>query len=126
MMSFLTFLLSRAVPDVRVWKVEIVELATLQRDYCSDLEGGIINSVAWGSMYSLDVRPEPYVYWKRFKEIYPHWKQLAHKYKPSPYSVVIRKLCPEFPTKEALLSWLADVLNLSRGKRRLLYFMEGR
>jgi len=125
MSRFLTSLLSRAVPGVRVWKVEVVEsLVPLQWSF--DFKKMTPYPVKLGVAYSFDVRPEPYIYWRRFREIYPHWKQVAYKYRSATYSVTTRKLCPEFSSRGMLIDWLSDVLSLSPGERNLLYLMEGK
>ena len=93
----LTRVLARATPDVRVTAARIARWPT---------EG----------LYFINVYPVHVEYWMRFKEIYPHWKQVAVNYN-------VAKLlcpCPEFNTEEDLVSWLIDVLGLTRGVKSLL------
>jgi len=111
----LTFLLSRAVPDVCVWRVEVVKSLVPVRIF----RGLKRMCFKTGVSYSFDVRPEPYLYWRRFKEIYPRWRRLAFKCGQR-HSVVICELCPEFASRSMLIEWLSDVLDLSQGERNLL------
>jgi len=70
-----------------------------------------------GQRYFILVTPDHSKYWARFKERYFDSEKLAQE-----RGAKIEVACPEFPTREALLSWLADVLSLSWGVRHLLYF----
>jgi len=115
----LTFILSHAVPDVCVETVQVVESPT-NPQWGLDLEEGAFRVIEAECRYTLDVRPRPYVYWRRFRETFSNWEQLAFKYGATVHSVVVCKLCPEFPSQDALVSWLSDVLNLSPGERKLL------
>jgi len=98
--GFLTFVLSRAVIGVRVDSARIVE---------SDR-----------ATYWIEVEPDHFMYWRRFKEEYPHWVT-AYKYKASfgEYG------CPDFATRRDLISWLFSVLGLTKGERRLLQVWGG-
>lgn len=104
MTQILTYILSRAVPDVYVGSVEVVK-----RDFGS-----------LGARYWLRVEPYHDVYWSRFQELYPHFDRVAAKYGAVGYSLMTGWLCPEFPSKKDLIGWLADTLNLSQGERDLL------
>jgi len=119
MSELLASILARAVPNVHVWKVEVVK-SIVPVQWSFDTKTRATHPVKTEVAYSFDVRPEPYVYWRRFKEIYPHWKQLAYKYKSSPNSVMFCKLCPKFSSRSKLIGWISDVLNLSPGERKLL------
>ncbi|RLI43465.1 hypothetical protein DRO59_00940 [Candidatus Bathyarchaeota archaeon] len=118
-MSYLTFILSRAVPDVRVEMVQVVETPA-NPQWGLDLEAGAFRVIEAEYKYTLDVRPRPHEYWRWFRETFPNWQQLAFKYGATVYSVMVCRLCPEFPSRNALVSWLSDVLSLSPGERRLL------
>jgi len=96
----LTFLLSRAIPDIQV---------TTSR-------------VAWWigarsrRRYFVDVYPEHLRYWSRFREKYPSSVQLALERGAESVTTT----CPEFCSREDLLDWLLDVIGLSQGERNLL------
>jgi len=98
---FLARVLSRAVSKARVDSAKVVTS---------------------GSSYWILVNPNHYSYWKCFKEVYPHWEQAAQRYGVIPDSRGYC-YCPEFTTLQGLLSWLFDVLELTRGERRLLRLM---
>jgi len=67
--------------------------------------------------YFILVSPDHTKYWARFKEEHFNCEELAQE-----YGAKTEVACPEFPTREALLSWLADVLSLPKGVRNLLCF----
>jgi len=67
--------------------------------------------------YFVMVSPNHTKYWTRFKREYSNSVELAQKRGAK----VAITACPEFPTRKTLLSWLADVLSLSDGRRKLLY-----
>jgi len=122
MSQVLTAILSHAVPSVRVWKVEIVESLVPLR-WSFDSKKMTPYPVKLGVAYSFDVRPEPYIYWRRFRKLYPHWEQVAYKYRSTTYSVATCKLCPEFSSRGTLIDWLSDVLSLSPGEKKLLHLV---
>lgn len=115
----MTYILSHAVPDVRVETVRVVESHT-NPHWGLDLEAGAFRLIETEVKYTLDVKPDPYLYWRRFREAFPCYEQIAFKYGASVYSVVVCRLCPEFPSQDALVKWLSDVLDLSPGERKLL------
>jgi len=99
MERFLTYILSRAVPEVHVERVKI--------SYWS-----------MDRTYFISVYPSQMKYWLCFRKKYPHWRQVALKYTME--EQVVSEFCPEFFTQKGLLDWLADTLGLSRGERNLL------
>jgi len=119
MKHLITFILSRAVPDVYVETARMVGTIT-DPQWGLDLEAGAFRLTEIEVKYTLDVKPEPYLYWRRFREAFPCYEQIAFKYGATAYSVVVCRLCPEFPSQDALVKWLSDVLNLSPGERKLL------
>ena len=109
MPQMLTSLLTHAVPDVRV------ESASLVKTF----------RALWLWSYWISVEPNHYRYWQRFKEIYPHWKRVAFTYHARKDSLSSCGFCPEFAALEDLFGWLFEVLELTRGERRLLFLCEG-
>lgn len=99
MKHLLTFVLSRAVPDVRIKSAVLIE-TTIGR-------------------YWIQVEPDHYEYWERFRRMYPYCKQLARARGVEEHDLGYRR-CPEFSSKEALIEWLVDTLNLTQGERNLL------
>jgi len=95
----LTRVLSRAVPEVYVESTMLIK-TTIGR-------------------YWIQVEPDHYKYWERFRKKYPHCVQLAHARGVEELDLGHRR-CPEFHSKEDLLGWLADTLGLSQGERKLL------
>jgi len=95
----LTRVLARAVPDVRV------ESAVLIR--------------ATVGYYWIQVEPDHYEYWERFRKKYPHCAQLARACGVEAWGLMYRG-CPEFRSKEDLLGWLVDTLDLTQGEKSLL------
>lgn len=100
MPQFLTRLLADAVPEVRVESATVVRTTT--------------------NLYWILVNPDHEKYWERFREIYPHWKQVAFTYH---VRLGLRGFCPEFDDLKNLLNWLSAVLSLSRGERKLLLLL---
>jgi len=94
-------LLSRAVPEVHVESAVIVE----------SIEG-----TCW-----ISITPNHYEYWKRFEKAYPHWKRLAHK--AGALSLIME--VPAFPTRENLMNWLLDLLDVPQGGRSLFQLCVG-
>ncbi|RLI50714.1 MAG: hypothetical protein DRP09_19805 [Candidatus Thorarchaeota archaeon] len=109
MMWFVTLVLSHAVPSVYVGLVKVVK-----RDL-----GPL------GGRYWFRVEPHHEVYWTRFQEMYPHFSRVAYDYGAVGYSLMTGWLCPEFPSKEDLIGWLADTLGLTQGERKLLRLSVG-
>jgi len=106
---FLTYILSRAVPEVRVESVRIEHLELLK----------------WGiNEYHIVVEPYHRDYWKCFKRKYPHCNRLARARGVEEWSLMYRS-CPGFHLKEDLLGWLVDTLGLSQGERKLLKILFG-
>jgi len=99
LMQMLTHILSHAVPDVRVKSAVLVKTAI--------------------GRYWIQVEPDHYGYWERFRQMYPHYKQLARARGVKELDLGYRR-CPEFYSEEALIDWLADTLGLSQGERKLL------
>ena len=106
MMRFVTHVLSRAVPSVRVDLVKLVGQGRVK------------------GYYWFWVVPHHDVYWMRFQKDYPHYGQVARFYGAAKHSLISGWRCPEFPTKVSLVDWLADVLNLSCGERNLLRLLK--
>ena len=100
----LTPVLARAVPEVRVESVVLTKTLT--------------------GHYWIRVVPEHYEYWERFKRKYPHCERLARARSVEEWSLTYRS-CPEFHSKEDLLGWLVDTLDLTRGERKLLKILFG-
>jgi len=100
----LTFLLSRAVPDVNVRSARILQWT--RRDYF------------------VSVDPHHRFFWDRFRIRYPHYGRVALKYDVWRDSLD-NSPCPMFPAKGALIDWLSDTLGLSLGERRLLHLCVG-
>jgi len=92
----LTYLLSRAVPNVYVSYAVITD------------SFGVAG-------YFILVDPEHTEYWTWFKRRYPHCVSLAQD-----RGANVNAACPEFPTQKGLLDWLSDTLGLSQGERNLL------
>ena len=97
--------MSRAVPVMRVDSARVVR----------------------GRHYFILVDPAQSVYWTWFKMKCPHWARVANKYEAMSKSMmgelmISVSFLPVFSTKENLISWLSEVLGLSRGERNLLYF----
>ena len=101
LMQVLTSILSRAVPDVQVESVEIVE--------------STIRAWCW-----IQIRPDHEKYWERFMELYPHWKRVGFK-----YGHLDLRSTPTFPSRFLLMGWLSEVLGLTQGERKLLYLNLG-
>ena len=99
-MQVLTYILSRAVPDMRV-SYAVVTDSVRRRGYF------------------ILVDPDHIGYWARFKRRYPYCAHVAQV-----RGARVDVACPEFSTKKELLDWLADILDLSQGERRLLYICE--
>ena len=118
MTHLLTSVLSRAVPEVKVESVQVVGTPTGPQ-WALDLEVGELRLVTIEPKYTFFVKPDPCSYWRRFKEKYPHWAQVALKYGAA-VSPLVCKLCPEFPSRDALVNWLSDTLDLSQGEHNLL------
>jgi len=119
MKHLMTFILSRAVPDVYVETAQIVGTVT-DPQWGLDLVAGAFRLIKIEAKYTLDVKPDPHLYWRRFREAFPWYEQIAFKYGATAYSVVVCRLCLEFPSQDALVGWISDVLNLSPGERKLL------
>ncbi|RLI43466.1 hypothetical protein DRO59_00945 [Candidatus Bathyarchaeota archaeon] len=66
--------------------------------------------------YFINILPAHMEYWVWFKKTYPHWKQVAVSHN----AVALDTPCPEFNTKEDLINWLIDVVNVTEGERSLL------
>jgi len=98
----LTFLLSRAVPDE---SVESARIACWIWKNCF--------------IYSIIVSPRHEVFWERFFKKYPHCERLAFEHGTLGGDSLFR--CPAFSTKEDLINWLSNTLDLSLGERRLLH-----
>ena len=107
--TFLTYILSRAVSGVRVTSATVIRT---DRTKCWFQEIVLGRSTYW-----IQVDPDHSTYWKCFKEAYPNWEQVARRCRTL-------SVCPEFYTKEDLIEWLANTLNLSRGERKLLFLCE--
>jgi len=99
----LTYIMSSAVPHVLVESAVIVRV---------------------NGCYHIHVSPNHLGYWSAFRRRYPEAVTRALKYGArimiDRVGTLVSLACPEFITKEDLLSWLEDVLNLSQGERRLL------
>ena len=102
----LTRVLTRAVPEVHVKKVEIL--------YAPEAK-----------VYFILVYPSHVRYWERFKRTYPHWKQIACKYKVLKWSLTPFESCPVFRAREDLINWVADTLGLSQGEGKFIQFDVG-
>lgn len=102
-MLALTHVLARAVPEVFVERAEI-------------------SYAPVAKAYFILVYPNHVKYWLRFHKKYPHYKRVALRYGVSEHN--ISGCCPEFFDEVDLISWLADVLDLSRGERKLLRLCE--
>ena len=100
----LAAVLSRAVPDVQVKSAEIVKSSA--------------RAVCW-----IRVSPNHDRYWRRFKEVYPYYRHLALKHGAERFT--LGHCCPKFPTREDLLDWVVDVLNLTQGERDFLRLCRG-
>lgn len=102
-MWILTHILSFAVPHVLVETTVIVRV---------------------NGCYHIHVSPNHLGYWNTFRRKYSEANACALKYGArimiGRIGTTVTLACPEFITKEDLLSWLEDVLNLSQGERRLL------
>ena len=103
MVWVLTYIMSSTVPHVLV-------------------ESVVIKYV--NGCYHIHVSPNHLGYWDAFRRRYPGAVMRALEYGAQVVinkgSTLVTLACPEFTTKEDLLSWLEDVLNLSHGERRLL------
>ena len=104
MTQLLTFLLSRAVPEVYVASVEVKRW--------SPKEG-----------YFIYVEPHHVDFWGYFRIKYPHYRHLALKHGAERFT--LGHCCPKFPTQEDLLGWVMDVLNLTQGERDFLRLYKG-
>lgn len=93
----LTRVLARAVPDIHINSARVTRWPVEES-------------------YFINALPVHLEYWMRFKEIYPHWKQAAVNHN----ATKLLCPCPEFNTEEDLVSWLIDVLSLTRGVKSLL------
>jgi len=100
----LTRVLSRAVPEVCVESAVLIK-TTIGR-------------------YWIQVEPDHYEYWERFRQKYPYCAQLARARGVKELDLGYRR-CPEFCSKGALIDWLADTLGLSQGERKLLKILFG-
>jgi len=99
-MWMLTRILSSAVPHV------LVESAVIVR--------------AKGC-YHIYVSPNHLGYWSAFRDRYPGAASRALKYGARiMVGSLVTLACPEFGTKEDLVSWIEDVLSLSQGEGKLL------
>jgi len=99
--EILTFLLSRAIPDVSIRSARI-------------------SRWAWRE-YLLVVDPHHATFWDRFRMRYPYCRRLAFEHGANRDSVD-NCFCPTFPTREHLIDWVLDTLDLPLGERRLLRF----
>ena len=108
---FLTQLLARAVPEVYVESTRIEHW---------DLP-------KWGVRdYFIVVEPHHRDYWGCFRRKYPHYKRLACARGVEELDLELgRRQCPVFHSKEDLLGWLADTLDLTQGERKLLKILFG-
>ncbi|RLI42673.1 hypothetical protein DRO59_03325 [Candidatus Bathyarchaeota archaeon] len=71
--------------------------------------------------YHIYVSPNHLGYWDAFRRRYPGAVSRALKYGARiMVGPLVTLACPEFGTKEDLVSWIEDVLGLSRGERKLL------
>ncbi|RLF81100.1 hypothetical protein DRN32_01720 [Thermococci archaeon] len=95
-MELLACLLARAVPDARVELVEIVRV---------------------DNRFYIHVTPNHFRYWGRFRKRYSYSLGLAQ----DRGARVFHTACPEFPSKEDLIGWLADTLGLTQGERNFLH-----
>jgi len=110
MSRFLTQLLASVVPEVHVKSARVS-----RRGWYSYKVGGEL------SEYYILVEPCHKDYWGHFHIRYPHCKQLARAHGAEELDLDLgHRCCPEFYTKEDLVSWLADTLGLSQGERKLL------
>lgn len=98
-MRVLVCILTRAVPNVPISSTSIT------------------TSIK-SKMYYILVTPEHKEYWVRFREKYPNCLILAQERG----AIIDEVACPEFTTVKNLLNWLSDVLKLSQGEKKLLYF----
>jgi len=105
MSKLLASILTRAVSDNYVERAEVVKSSV--------------------DLYWITVTPSHDVYWTRFRGMYPHFSRVAREYGAIGYSLTPGWLCPEFPSKEDLLNWLADTLSLTQGERKLLRLSVG-
>ena len=99
-MRVLTSILNQAVFEVRVDSTKLFKVTLAPRTYC----------------YWISVVPDHYKYWECFRETHPQWRQIALKYGASRTTLDFHGYCPEFPSMRSLVSWLFDVLKLSKAK----------
>lgn len=95
-MQVLTYILSRAMPNIYVAAAEIVTTPIRAR-------------------YRIQIRPSHIVYWTQFKERYPHWEKVGSR-----YGCMVFRFAPSFPSCVLLVEWLTDVLGLTNGEKNLL------
>jgi len=100
----LTFIMSRAVPEVHVERVKI-------------------SYWPMDRTYYISVYPSQMKYWLCFRKKYPYWRQVALKYTME--ERVASTFCPEFHTKKDLINWLIDVVSVTEGERKLLKILFG-
>ena len=108
---FLTQLLARVVPEVYVESARIEHWGLPK----------------WGiNDYYIVVEPYHRDYWECFRQKYPHSVQLACARGVEKLDLELgRRQCPVFHSKEDLLGWLVDTLDLTRGERKLLKILFG-
>jgi len=86
------------------------------------VESAVIAHV--NGFYHIHVSPNHLGYWSAFRQRYPGAVSRALKYGARVMvdrgRTLVTLACPEFITKEDLLSWLEEVLSLSQSERRLL------
>ena len=99
-LEYLARLLERAIPGTHIESAALIKASS--------------------GLYWIQVEPEHYKYWSRFREARPRWVQVARTYKATGKSMMVDGFCPEFDTLENLLNWLFDVLELTQGERNLL------
>jgi len=111
MERFLTYILSRAVPEVYVESARIEHWELLK----------------WGiNDYYIVVEPYHRDYWGCFRRKYPHSVQLACARSVEKLELELGlRQCPVFHSREDLLGWLVDTLDLTQGERKLLKILFG-
>jgi len=98
-MQVLIYIMSRAVPNMSINSLSITTSLTSE-------------------MYYILVSPDHKGYWAQFKRKYPSSVRLAQEWGAR----VDKVACPEFTTIKNLLGWLSEVLGLTQGEEKLLYF----
>jgi len=101
----LTTVMAQAVPEVYVESARVVREPR--------------------GLYWIRVTPYHPLYWCWFRELYPQCGQALSKYVLKEVKQEFDRACPEFFKREDLIEWISDVLDLSKGVRKLLQIREG-